>query len=197
MKTVRVDCMTSSLEYDVPVPNTVPNGKAILGWTWINKTGNREYYMNCADITIEGGTGHCISGPKNFVANLPGFPTIPEFTSSEDSYDDYFQKRPYITSCAASEDTNLPQSEPDHTDPIEDKSTNTNETDYDTVDNSEADKQEDTSKQIEGNPASECKIQCIDGPIYQVCGHGGMTPFRMSCAAGTTCHIKSGQVFCL
>ncbi|ORX95368.1 putative endoglucanase precursor, partial [Basidiobolus meristosporus CBS 931.73] len=77
-KTVLGNCMVGSLEYDVPIPNTAPNGKAVLGWTWINKTGNREYYMNCADITIKDGTGQCISGPKNFIANLPGYSVIPE-----------------------------------------------------------------------------------------------------------------------
>jgi hypothetical protein len=36
------------------VPSTVPSGKDVLfAWSWINKTGNREMYMNCARVNIE------------------------------------------------------------------------------------------------------------------------------------------------
>ncbi|KAK9661688.1 hypothetical protein K7432_018182, partial [Basidiobolus ranarum] len=100
MKTVMGDCMIASRTYSVPIPKNVPNGKAIFGWTWVNKTGNREYYMNCADVTIQGGSGQCISGPKNLIANIAGYPTIPEFTAGGYDGTDLFNKRPFITSCS-------------------------------------------------------------------------------------------------
>ncbi|ORX91149.1 hypothetical protein K493DRAFT_143849, partial [Basidiobolus meristosporus CBS 931.73] len=78
MKTVMGNCMSSSRHYEVPIPKNAPNGKAVFAWSWINKTGNREYYMNCADITIQGGGGNCISGPKNLVVDLPNYAQIPE-----------------------------------------------------------------------------------------------------------------------
>ena len=34
------------------IPETFPTGKATLAWTWFNKVGNREMYMNCAPIEI-------------------------------------------------------------------------------------------------------------------------------------------------
>lgn len=38
--------------YSFKIPTTLPTGDAILAWTWFNKVGNREMYMNCAPISI-------------------------------------------------------------------------------------------------------------------------------------------------
>jgi hypothetical protein len=40
--------------YSFTVPTTLPTGSAVLAWTWFNKVGNREMYMNCAPITLTG-----------------------------------------------------------------------------------------------------------------------------------------------
>lgn len=42
--------LVSSYEYTVPA--TTPPGNALLAWTWQNLEGNREFYMNCAQINI-------------------------------------------------------------------------------------------------------------------------------------------------
>ncbi|RDL36364.1 uncharacterized protein BP5553_05716 [Venustampulla echinocandica] len=42
--------------YSFKVPSALPVGEAVLAWTWFNKVGNREMYMNCAPITISGGS---------------------------------------------------------------------------------------------------------------------------------------------
>lgn len=42
--------------YSFTVPSNLPTGTAVLAWTWFNKVGNREMYMNCAPITITGGS---------------------------------------------------------------------------------------------------------------------------------------------
>ncbi len=42
--------------YSFTVPTSLPTGTAVLAWTWFNKIGNREMYMNCAPITITGST---------------------------------------------------------------------------------------------------------------------------------------------
>jgi hypothetical protein len=41
--------------YSFQVPEELPNGQAVFAWTWFNKVGNREIYMNCAAITVSGG----------------------------------------------------------------------------------------------------------------------------------------------
>ncbi|KAI5370832.1 hypothetical protein Slin15195_G017050 [Septoria linicola] len=39
--------------YDFTIPSHVPSGEALLSWTWQNNEGNREFYQNCAQVTIE------------------------------------------------------------------------------------------------------------------------------------------------
>ncbi|RKP07624.1 hypothetical protein THASP1DRAFT_8735, partial [Thamnocephalis sphaerospora] len=79
LKTVEQRCIIDSLNYDVPIPASAPSSSnAIFAWTWINATGNREYYMNCADVIIKGKDGGSITGPKLLVVNILGGPTVPE-----------------------------------------------------------------------------------------------------------------------
>lgn len=42
--------------YSFPIPSNLPTGNATLAWTWFNKIGNREMYMNCAPVTLTGGS---------------------------------------------------------------------------------------------------------------------------------------------
>ncbi|KAL1956536.1 hypothetical protein VTO42DRAFT_7100 [Malbranchea cinnamomea] len=60
-------------EYDFPIPVSAPNGPAILAWSWYNLIGNREMYMNCAPVAIEGGRNRSAEFnnlPDLFVANV-------------------------------------------------------------------------------------------------------------------------------
>ena len=41
--------------WDFTIPSFAPAGNALLAWTWQNKIGNREFYMNCAEVSIIGG----------------------------------------------------------------------------------------------------------------------------------------------
>ncbi|TGZ77687.1 hypothetical protein EX30DRAFT_343902 [Ascodesmis nigricans] len=57
--------------YSFNVPKDAKSGNALFGWTWFNRVGNREMYMNCASVTITGG-GSGLGDYKNmFIANLP------------------------------------------------------------------------------------------------------------------------------
>ena len=47
-----VECIR---EFQVPIPRGLPSGNATFAWTWFNKIGNRELYMNCAPVAITGG----------------------------------------------------------------------------------------------------------------------------------------------
>lgn len=59
-------------DYDVTVPADAPSGSALFAWTWFNNLGNREMYMNCAHITIQGGGDGAgfSSRPSIFEANI-------------------------------------------------------------------------------------------------------------------------------
>ena len=61
-------------EFTFQVPKEFPNGEYALAWTWFNKIGNREMYMNCAPITVTGGSDEDTffdNLPDMFVANIP------------------------------------------------------------------------------------------------------------------------------
>ncbi|KAK4228296.1 hypothetical protein QBC38DRAFT_158449 [Podospora fimiseda] len=73
-------CPLSST-YPFTIPSDAPEGEAIWAWTWSNKIGNREQYMNCAAVTISKGAKKrnepvkrasvgFSSRPALFVANL-------------------------------------------------------------------------------------------------------------------------------
>lgn len=44
--------------FDFEVPNMLPNGDLVVAWTWYNRIGNREIYMNCANVRISGGASN-------------------------------------------------------------------------------------------------------------------------------------------
>ncbi|ORX86720.1 hypothetical protein K493DRAFT_319760 [Basidiobolus meristosporus CBS 931.73] len=117
LKDVYDDCLISSLDYSIQIPAGAPSGKATFAWAWINKIGNREYYMNCADIDIEGTADGSVSGPKLLVANLPGYPTIPEFGNGGYSGKDLFESRPNVkvTHAGSSEENPVPELKPTET----------------------------------------------------------------------------------
>jgi len=61
--------------FDFKVPSSLPNGEAVFAWTWFNYMGNREMYMNCAKITVSGGSNDTTAFealPNIAVANLKG-----------------------------------------------------------------------------------------------------------------------------
>jgi hypothetical protein len=67
-----VECIR---QFDVPIPKELPSGDATFAWTWFNKIGNREVYMNCAPVTIkDGGDDQAFFDelPEMFLANIPG-----------------------------------------------------------------------------------------------------------------------------
>lgn len=80
-------CMYNNLlNYRSEIPESVPNGKLIFFWTWINSIGNREYYMDCSDIILNRNRSNFVNdsivyGKELIVVNLPGYKQIPEFPS--------------------------------------------------------------------------------------------------------------------
>ncbi len=54
-------CPQAGASYDFVVPPDAPEADdVLLAWTWLNKTGRREFYMSCAVVSIRGGSS---SGP--------------------------------------------------------------------------------------------------------------------------------------
>ncbi|KAK3299399.1 uncharacterized protein B0H64DRAFT_318137 [Chaetomium fimeti] len=59
--------------YEFMIPEDIPSGKATIAWTWFNKIGNREFYMNCAPVEISGSGGSeagLAALPDMLIANI-------------------------------------------------------------------------------------------------------------------------------
>ncbi|KAG6004172.1 hypothetical protein E4U21_001352 [Claviceps maximensis] len=69
--------------YDFTIPKDLASGNYTLAWTWFNRIGNREMYMNCAPVSITGSGGSqsfLNSLPDMFVANVGnGCETVENF----------------------------------------------------------------------------------------------------------------------
>ncbi|EGO56821.1 hypothetical protein NEUTE1DRAFT_117496 [Neurospora tetrasperma FGSC 2508] len=69
------DCPLAG-KYDFTIPADAQSGDAIFAWTWHNRIGNREMYMNCAPVTIAANNKRDVAGaafstrPQIFVANV-------------------------------------------------------------------------------------------------------------------------------
>jgi hypothetical protein len=53
IESIEGDCPIAK-KYDFDIPSDAPAGDALFAWTWFNKVGNREMYMNCAMVNIGG-----------------------------------------------------------------------------------------------------------------------------------------------
>lgn len=43
-------------QFEIPIPQGLPDGNATFAWTRLNRIGDREYYMSCSPVIITGGT---------------------------------------------------------------------------------------------------------------------------------------------
>lgn len=91
IKSMIVGCPLTTT-YDFTIPADAPSGDVLFAWSWFNKVGNREMYMNCAFVTISGSssklrsrsgrsprldqrqnsTPNFGSAPSIFIANVQG-----------------------------------------------------------------------------------------------------------------------------
>lgn len=65
---------TGTHPFTFQIPKGFPNGRATFAWYWNNRIGNREAFMNCAPITVIGGSEDLDvfdALPSLFLANLP------------------------------------------------------------------------------------------------------------------------------
>ncbi|RKP09114.1 hypothetical protein THASP1DRAFT_29103 [Thamnocephalis sphaerospora] len=138
LKDVLQTCMLGPLKYTIPIPANAPAAdRATFAWTWINAVGDRQYYMNCADVKIvnknEGKDGN-ITGPKLLVVHLDNKEVFPEWngegTSKTSKKMDLFKKRPIIKVTASGSSNvaasiSADQKTQDSTSDVEDDTTDT------------------------------------------------------------------------
>ncbi|KAJ5381388.1 uncharacterized protein N7496_003816 [Penicillium cataractarum] len=70
--------------FSFKIPDDIAAGKYTLAWTWFNRVGNREMYMNCAPVTVTTSSSkrdvpvvekRTANYPPMFVANINGCTT--------------------------------------------------------------------------------------------------------------------------
>ncbi|KAJ1956170.1 hypothetical protein GGI12_005377, partial [Dipsacomyces acuminosporus] len=84
-------------QYTFNLPSNLPGSdKAVFAWSWVNAIGNREFYMNCADVAIKGTSGS-FTGKEMTVANHNGYPTIPEFGGNSKTGLEIYAKAKQVT----------------------------------------------------------------------------------------------------
>ena len=87
LKTVLNSCLLDSMTYDFDLPEDAPGGKMTIFWSWVNRVGNREYYMECSDVTVNNGNSPnkktTLKGTELLVVNLPGYSTVPEWNPGD------------------------------------------------------------------------------------------------------------------
>jgi len=98
LKTVLNECLLNTMSYSYEIPTYARGDNITVFWTWINRIGNREYYMECADVNVKtNGKMTNIPGKELLIVNLPGYPTVPEWEvgapSSLDGRDLFYSRK--------------------------------------------------------------------------------------------------------
>lgn len=90
IKSIIGGCAAVGGSYKFSVPSDAPTGEAVFSWSWNNHSGNREFYQNCAVVTIAGSAQKRApelfgrqqvafsARPQIFVSNLGGEYCTPE-----------------------------------------------------------------------------------------------------------------------
>ncbi|ORX66636.1 hypothetical protein DL89DRAFT_205660, partial [Linderina pennispora] len=73
----------NTLSYTFNLPSDLPGtDHAVFAWSWVNAVGNREFYMDCADVSISG-SSKSFTGKEMTIANYgSNYPTIGEFNGN-------------------------------------------------------------------------------------------------------------------
>ena len=89
--------------YNFSIPPGITPGAYTLAWTWFNKVGNREMYMNCASIKVAG-----VSSKRETTLNETQEYAIPElFGRATASFPAMFVANIPSTDCTTAEGTDV------------------------------------------------------------------------------------------
>lgn len=209
LKTVEWTCVRDTMTYALQLPDDIPRGEVTIFWTWINSIGNREYYMECADVLLQNdNTNRAVQivGKELLVANYPGYPQIPEFPRA-DMYSglDLLSARKDIvispstisTSTSTSSSTSIASSSTSPRTSSETSSTTQMTT-------STSSRTSPTAsllpiRQLQGKirGRGNCttgEMNCIDQMHFSVCSNNRLYTF--DCADGTECQQNGKYILC-
>jgi hypothetical protein len=182
VKTVIGNCLLDSMSFSFGLPENAKGGDVTVFWTWINRIGNREYYMECADVTVNtNGDSTNINGKELLIVNLPGYPTVQEWELGADpSIDgrDLLEGRRDIISPTKTYNNRIRKPNPSFTKDIKQS-------------------QQSQQSQSENN---NVKCNCITGNMK--CNGSGFDTcvnnewVYRECASGTSCKSNGDSIIC-
>lgn len=209
LKTVLNNCLLDTMSYSYEIPTYAKGDNITVFWTWINRIGNREYYMECADITVNtNGKRTDISGKELLIVNLPGYPKVPEWEvnspSSVDGRDllaarkDINNNKIFTTETRRKTTKNI-QKNNHHssiTQPINEQQIKEQATNEQQIDEQQIDKQ-DKCDNISGsgseNSCNSGEMRC-SGTGFDTCVYDSWV-YR-DCSSGTTCKQNGNSIIC-
>ncbi|KAJ2746903.1 hypothetical protein GGI20_000982 [Coemansia sp. BCRC 34301] len=205
---VSVSSYTFNLPADLP-----SSDKAVFAWSWVNASGNREFYMNCADVAIKGGSSKSFTGPQMVIANYNGYPTIPEFNGDYNTGMDLYKNAKAITVSASGSTSGGGDSGSSAAPPASSAppATSASPGIPHTPQGSSSAAASASPSASSGAPASESSadasatgggsgactsglMQC-SGAGYQICNSGVWSPVY-SCGVGASCKGSDGNIYC-
>ncbi|KAJ2751365.1 hypothetical protein GGI19_004530 [Coemansia pectinata] len=202
---VSVSSYTFNLPADLP-----SSDKAVFAWSWVNASGNREFYMNCADVAIKGGSSKSYTGPQMVIANYQGYPTIPEFNGNYETGMEHYTGAKNITVSPSGSTTGGESGGSGNSAPPASSSAapaKSSTPPASTAHDSSATPGVPHKPQESGGssaPASSASgnsgactsglMQC-SGTGYQICNEGVWSPVY-SCGVGASCKGSDGHIYC-
>jgi len=188
LKTVLNDCLLDTMSYSYEIPKYAKGDNITVFWTWVNRIGNREYYMECADITVKtNGKMTNIPGKELLIVNLPGYPKVPEWEVNSPSSVDgrdllASRKNININSDKHNSDKHI----------ISEKSQEkVNEKSQDKVNEKNQDQSQE--KVNEKCSCTTGEIKC-DGNGFITCANNNW--IYRNCASGTSCKTSGESIVC-
>jgi hypothetical protein len=180
LKTVMRTCLIEGMSYQLVLPSNIPSGDVTLFWTWVNRIGGREYYMECADISIRTGNTNNIriNGLELLVVNLPGRQIIPEIPF--DGSNLFAQRRSISIISRAGSNAPLPPNTPPNTPPLSTSTSSTRRT-------------QPTSIPLPSTCITGYML-CARDTEYHVCVHNIW--YKMKCPLGTICKNLDNEISC-
>jgi len=184
LKTVMRTCLIEGMSYQLVLPSNIPSGDVTIFWTWVNRIGGREYYMECADISIRtGNTNNVrINGLELLVVNLPGRSIIPEIPF--DGSNLFAQRR--SISILSNARGSLPEPSP------------TSTTSFTSTTSRTRTKTTKTEQQTQPTTLpSVCTtgfMLCASNREYNVCVHNIW--YKLKCPPGTICKNLQNEISC-
>eukprot|EP00158_Paraphelidium_tribonemae_P001838 Partr_v1_DN24865_c0_g1_i1_m29887 putative endo-glucanase len=187
----------TSFRFQIPA-STPACDRCTLSWSWVNAQGNRELYMNCADVRItNSASSSYLEGPKMIVANLPGYPTIAEWPPATDDGSSLYTNAAIIrispgSTAPAPAPVPAPSPVPSPTSPAPPPSPASSSARP--VPSPSAPAPPPPAASPSAGSCIDGSSKCVTSNTWSLCSNNVL--YTRACPSGTTCTTKDGKALC-